>query len=195
MSTKAQIVKAMVFPVVMHGCESWTIKKSEHQRIDAFGLWCYKGLLRVPWTARRSNQSILKEILNIFNINISWIFIGRTDAEAIILRPHDAKSWLIWKDHDAGKDWGQKEKGATEDERIGWHHQLNGQEFEQTPGDGEGQGSLLCCSLLGRKESETWLGNWTATLSSIYITVYQECNSIMSKKQQCAYLNFTILYW
>ena len=108
-------------------------------------------LLRVPWIARGSNQSILKEILNIFNINTSWILIGRTDAEATILRPHDAESWLIWKDPDAGKDWGQKEKGATEDEMTGWHHRLNREESEQTPGDGEGQGSLLCCSPLGHK--------------------------------------------
>ena len=88
-------------------------------------------LLRVPWTARRSNQSILKEILNTLNINISWIFIGRTDAEATILRRHDAKSWLIGKDLDAGKDWRQEEEGPTEDEMVGWYHWLDWHEFEQ----------------------------------------------------------------
>ena len=100
-------------------------KKAESQRIDAFELWCWKRLLRVPWTARKCNQFILKEI------NQSWVFIGRTDVEAAtsILWPPDAKSWLIWKDPDAGKDWGQEEKGTTEDETVGWHHQLNGQEF------------------------------------------------------------------
>ena len=85
--TKVHLVKAMVFPVVMYGCESWTIKKAEHQKIDAFELWCWRRLLRVPWIARRSNQSILKEI-------IYWVFIGRTDAEAEtpVLWPHHAKS-------------------------------------------------------------------------------------------------------
>ena len=96
--------------------------------------------------------------------NQSWIFIGRTDAEAEapILWIPDAKSWLIWKDPDAGKDWRREEKGTTEDEMVGWHHQLNGHEFEQTLGDSEGQGSLACCSPWGRKESDMteWL-NWT----------------------------------
>ena len=122
--SKVCLVKAMVFPVVMYGCESWIIKKAEHWRIDALELWCWRRLLRVPWTARRSNQSILKEI--------SRIFFGKTDAEAETptLWPPDAKNWLIWKDLDAGKYWRQEEKGMTEDEMVGWHHQLNGHEFE-----------------------------------------------------------------
>ena len=93
--TKVHIVKVMVFPVVMYGCESWTIKKAEDQRIDDFELWCWRRFLRVPWAARRSNQSILKEI-----------FIRRMDAEAEapILWPPDAKSQLIGKDPDTGKD-------------------------------------------------------------------------------------------
>ena len=95
--------------------------------------------------------------------NQSWIFIGLTDAEAEapILWPPDAKSWFILKDPDAGKDWKWKEKGTTEDEMVGWHHWLNGHEFEQTPGDGEGQGSLVCCSPRDHKESDTtdWLNN------------------------------------
>ena len=94
--------------------------------------------------------------------NQPWIFIGRTDAEAPILWPPDAKSGLIWKDPDAGKDWGQEEKRVTKDEMVGWHHRLNGLEFEQTPGDREGQGSLVCCSLWGCKESDMIEGlNWT----------------------------------
>ena len=92
---------------------SWTIKKAKHRRIDAFELWCWRRLLRVPWTARRSNQSILKEIR-------PGLFIGRTDAEAEIpiLWPPDVKSWLIWEHPDAGKDWRQEEKGMTEDEML-----------------------------------------------------------------------------
>ena len=86
--------------------------------------------------------------------NQPWIFIGRTRAEAPILWPPDAKSRLIGKDPDAGKDGGQEEKGMTEDEMVGWHHWLNGCKCEQTPGDGEGQGSLACCSPWGRKESD-----------------------------------------
>ena len=113
--TKVRLVNAMVFPVVMYGCESWTVKKAECQRIDAFELWCWRRLLRVPWTARRSNQSILKEI------HQSWVFFGRNDAKAEtpVLWPPDAKSRLIGKDPDARRDWGQEEKGMTEDEMAG----------------------------------------------------------------------------
>ena len=96
--------------------------------------------------------------------NQSWIFIGRTDVEAEtpILRPPDTKSWLIWKDPDAGKDWGLKEKGTTEDEMVGWHHWLNGHEFWWTPGVGDGQGGLVCCGSWGCKESDmTERLNWT----------------------------------
>ena len=95
--------------------------------------------------------------------NQLWIFIGRTndEAEAPILRPPDAKSWLIRKDPDVGKDWRQEEKWATEDQMFGWRHWLNGHEFEQTPGESEGQGSLACCSPLGHKEADMteWLNN------------------------------------
>ena len=113
---KVRLVKAMVLPVVMYGCESCTVKKAEHRRIDAFELWCWRRLLRVPWTARRSSQSILRDH--------PWVFFGRNDAKAEtpILWPPHAKNWLIGKDSDAGKDWGQEEKGTTEDEMAGWHH-------------------------------------------------------------------------
>ena len=97
-------------------------KEAERWRIDAFELWCWRRLLRVPWTARRSNQSTLKEM--------SWIFIGRTDgdAETPVLWPPDEKNWLTRNDPDAGKDW-RREKGMTEDEMVGWHHRLNGHEW------------------------------------------------------------------
>ena len=147
--TKVHLVKAMVFPVVVYGCESWTIKKAEHQKIDAFELWCWRRLLRVPWTqGDQASQSWFG--------NQSWIFIGSTDAEveAPILWPSDVKSQLTGKNPDGEEDWGQEEKGVTEDEIIGWHHQLNGREFEQTPGDSEGLGNLECYSPWRQKESE-----------------------------------------
>ena len=110
--TKARLVKVMVSPVVVCGCESWTIKKTGHWRIDAFEMWCWRRLLRVPWTARRSNQIHPKG-------DQSWIFIGRTDneAETPILWPPDVKNWLLGKDPDAGKDWRQEEKGMK---RMRW---------------------------------------------------------------------------
>ena len=111
--TKVHLVKAMIFLVVMYGCESWTIKKAEHQKIDAFELWCWRRFQRVPWTARSNYQ--------IFKRNQPWIFTGRTvaEAKALILWPPDAKSELIGKDPDAGKDWGQEEKGDDR-EWDGW---------------------------------------------------------------------------
>ena len=132
LSTKVHLVKATVFPVVMYECERWTVKKDECRRIAAFELWCWRRLLRVPWTARRSNQSTLK--------NQSWVFFGRTDveAEAPTLWPPYVKSWLIWKEPDAGKDWGQEEKGTAKDEMVGWHHRLDGHGFGWTPGVGDG---------------------------------------------------------
>ena len=111
---KVCLVKAMVFPVVMYGCESWTIKKVECRRIDAFELWCWRRLLRVPWTARRSNQSILKEVSP--GISLEGMMLK------LKLWPPHAKSWLVGKDSDAGRDWGQEDKGTTEDEMVGWHH-------------------------------------------------------------------------
>ena len=124
--TKAHIVKAMVFPVVMYGCESWTVKKVECWRIHAFKLWCWKRLLWVPWTARRSNQSILKDINHEHSLKRLMLKLN-----ILIFWPR-MWSWLIGKESDARKDWGQEEKEVTEDEVVGWHHWLNGCEFEQT---------------------------------------------------------------
>ena len=122
-SNKVYLVKAMVFPVVMYGCESWTVKKAEHQRIDAFELWCWKRLLRVPWTARRSNQSILKETSPGISLEGMMLKLKLQYFGHLMQR-------LIGKDSDAGRDWGQEEKGTTEDEMAGWHHGLDGPESE-----------------------------------------------------------------
>ena len=154
MLTKVCIVKAMVFPVVMYGCASWTIKKAESQRIDAFQLWCWRRL-KSPLDCKEIKPANPKG-------NQPWIFIGRTDAETPIHWPPDAKSWLIGKDPDARRDWGQAKEEATEDEMAGWHHRLNGHEFEQTLGDGEGQGrpGTLQSMVL---QSQIWLSDWTTT--------------------------------
>ena len=144
----------MVFPMVMYGCESWTVKKAERRRIDSFEQWCWRRLLRVPWTVRRSIQSILKI----------------SPGETPILWPLDAKSWLIGKDPDAGKDWGQEEKGTTEDEMVGWHHWLDGHGFEQTLGVGDGLENLACCSPWGCKELDMTEGlNWPDFIFYLFI--------------------------
>ena len=146
----------MVFPVVMYGCESWTIKKSWAPKN-----WCF-------WTVvlEKTLESPLdsKEIQPVYpKGDQSWIYIGRSDDEdeTPILWPPDRKSWHIWKDPDAVKDWRQEEKVMTEDEMVGWHHWLNGHEFEQALGDGEGQGGLACCSPWGRKKLDgtEWLND------------------------------------
>ena len=137
--TKVCIVKAIVFPVVMYGWESWTIKKAEHRRIDVFEMWCWRTFLRAPWTARSKPVNPTG--------NQPWMFIGRTDVKVPILWPPDVKSQLIGKDPNTGKGWGQ-EKGTIEDERVAWHHRLNGHEFEQISGDSEG-----CAAVHGISES------------------------------------------
>ena len=164
--TKVHLIKT-IFPVVMYGCESWTIKKAESQRIDAFELWYWRRLLRVP----------CKEIQPVHpKGNQSWMFFGRTDTEAEtpILWPPDVKSWLIWKDPDSGRDWRQEEKGRTENEMAGWHLWVDGHEFEQELEVGDGQGSLACCSPWGHKELDVtdWL-IWTElNLLCVYLFVY-----------------------
>ena len=155
--TKVHLVKAMVFPVVIYGCESWTIKKAERQRIDAFELWCWRKLLRVPWTARRSNQSILKEVspeysLEGLRLKLKLQYFGHlmwgTDSfeKTLMLGKIESRrrrGWqrMRWLD---GITW------------LNWH------EFEQAPGDAEGQGSLACCNPCGCKELDTTERlNWT----------------------------------
>ena len=129
-ANKVHLVKAMVFPVVMYGCESWTIKKAERWRIDAFELWCRRRLLRVPWTAKRSNQSILKEISPEYSLQGLMLKLK--------LQYFGHLMWRTDSFPDAGKDWRQEEKGTKEDEMVGWHHRLDGHGFGWTPGVGDG---------------------------------------------------------
>ena len=158
--TKVRLVKFMLFPVVMYGCKSWTVKKAEH--FFVLLNWCF-------WTVvlEKTLKSPLdcKEIQSVHSKgDQSWGFFGRSDAEAEtpVLWPPHARSWLIGTDSDDGRDWGQEEKGTTEDEVAGWHHQLKGHESEWTPGVGDGQGSLACCDSWGRKELDTTERlNWT----------------------------------
>ena len=144
--TKVHLVKAVVFPVVMYGCESWTIKNAEHWRIDAFELWCWRRLLRVPWTARRSNQSILKEISPgcslqglMLKLKLQYFghLMGRTDSLE--------KTLML------GKIEGRRRRGR---QRMRWLDSITDSmdvEFEQAPGVGDGQGGLMCCSPWGLK--------------------------------------------
>ena len=142
----------MVFSVAMYGWESWTMRKAEYRRIDAFELRCWRRLLRVPWTARKSNQCILKEISPEYSLEELTLKLKLQYFGHLIQR----------KDPDAGKDWRKEEKGTTEDDMVGWHHQLNGHEFEQALGIGDGQGRWVCCSPWGCKELDmTERLNWT----------------------------------
>ena len=158
--TKVRLVKAMFFPVVVYGCESWALKN-----------WCF-------WTVvlEKTPESPLdcKEIQPVhFEGDQPWDFFGRTDAKAEtpVLWPPHVKSWLIGKDSDAGRDWGQDKKGTTEDEMAGWHHWLDGRESQWTPGVGVGQGGLACCNSWGCKESDTTERLiWSDLISHPYMT-------------------------
>ena len=155
LSTKVHLVKAMVFPIVIHVWmweldyeESWAPKN-----------WCFSTVVLEKTLESPLDFKVIKLVGD-----QSWIFTERTDvqAETPVLRPPDVKNWLIRRDLDAWKDWRQEEKQMTQYEAVGWHHWLNGQEFEQAPGAGDGQRSLVCCSPWGRQESDLteWL-NWT----------------------------------
>ena len=139
----------------MYGCESWAIKKAGCRRIDAFELWCWRRVLKVPWTARKFNQEIGKEISPEYSL----------EGLMLKLKQSDGTNWLIGEDPDAGQDWRQEEKGMTEVKMVGWHHQLDGHKSEQTPGDSDGQGGLASRSSCGHEESDTteWL-NWAPLL-------------------------------
>ena len=146
----AHLVKAMVFPEFMYGSDSWTIKKAEHTGIDAFQLWCWRRLLRVPWSARRSNQSILKEIspgcsLEGLMLKLKLQYSGH------LMRTIDS----FEKTPMLGKIEGRRRKGTTEDEMVGWHHRLDGHGFGWTLGVGDGQGGLAYCGSWGHKQSDT----------------------------------------
>ena len=165
LSRKVRIVKTLVFLVVMYRCDNWTIKQVWEPKNWCFQTGVLEKTLESPLDCTEIKPLTPKG-------NQPWIFIGRTDneAEAPILWPLDGKSQLIGKDFDAGKDWRQEEKGTTEDEMVGWHHQLNGHEFERALGDSEGQGILVCCSPWGHKELDMteWLNNketWWACIA------------------------------
>ena len=147
--TMVHLVKAMVFPVVMYGCESWTVKKAEHRRIDDFELWCWRRLLRVPWTARRSNQSILKEISPEYTLEGLMLKLKLQYFSHLMRRADLFEKTLMME------GTGGKKRRGWQDEMAGWHHWLNGREFEWTPGVGDGQGRLACCDLWGHKEWDT----------------------------------------
>ena len=154
--TKVCLVKAMVFPVVIYGCESWTIKKAECWKNWCFQLWCWRRLLRVPWTAGRSNQSILTEISSGCSL-VRMMLKVKLQSFGHLMRRVDSLEKT-----DAGRDWGREEKGTTEDEMAGWHHGLNGHESEWTLGVGDEHGDLACCDSWGCKESDTTEQlNWT----------------------------------
>ena len=158
--TKVHLVKGMVFPVVMCACESWAVKKADYWRIDAFELWCWRRLLRVPWTARRSNQCILKEIspgcsLEGMMLKLKLQYFGHLMGRVDSLEKTDAE-----------RDWGQEEKGMTEDEMAGWHHRLDAHEFGWTLGVSDGHGGLVWCDSWGLKESDTTERlNWTDSIN------------------------------
>ena len=150
--SKEHLVKAIVFPVVMYGCESWTVKKAEHQRMDAFELRCWRRLLRVHWTARRSNQWVLREISPDYSLEGLMLRLKLQYFGHLMRRTDSLERPCCWERLKTGGE------GATEDETVGCHHWLKGREFEQLLGDSEGQGSLACYSPWGHKESDTTEG-------------------------------------
>ena len=148
MLTKVHLVKAMVFPVVIYGCESWTKKKAEHQKIDAFELWCWRRLLRVPWIARRSNQSILKEINTKYSLERLLLKLKLQCYGHLMQRTYSLEKNLM-----LGKTEGRRRRGR---QRMRWLDGITDSmdEFEQALGVGDGQGSLACCSPWGCKMSD-----------------------------------------
>ena len=168
--TKVRLVKAMVYPVVMCGCESWAVKKAERQRINAFALWCCRRLLRVPWTARRSHQSILKEISPGCSLEGLMLKLKLQYFAHLKVLTHWKRLWC-WE------GLGQEEKGTTENEMAGWHHRLDGCGFGWTLGVGDGQGGLACCNSWSRKELDTTERlNWTELLKIRYASLLTHCS-------------------
>ena len=145
--TKVHLVNAMVFPVVMYGCETWTVKKAEHQRIDAFELWCWRRLLTVPWTAVRSNPSLLKEISPEYSLEGLMLKLKLQYIDHLMQRTDSLEKTLMLGKIE-GRKRGQQRMSGWMDHRLNWH------EFEQAPGVGDGQGGLACCSPWSCKESD-----------------------------------------
>ena len=161
----------MVFPVVRYGCESWTVKKAEHRRIDAFELWCWRRLLRVPWTARRSNQSILKEISPEISLEGMMLKLKLQYFGHLMGRVDSLEKTLM-----LGGIGGRRRRGWQRMRWLDWHHWLDGRESEWTPGVGDGQGGLACCYSCGRKELDT-------TERLIWSDLIQSKSLVQSMKQ------------
>ena len=149
----------MVFPVVMYGCESWTVKKAERWRIDAFELWCWRRLLRVPWTTRKSNQSILKEISPEYSLERLMLKLKLQYFGHLMKRVNSLEKTLM-----LGKIEGRRRRGLTKEGMVGWHHWLKGHESEQTPGDSEGQGTWRA-AVHGITKCWTRLNDWITTIT------------------------------
>ena len=164
--TKVHLVKTMVFPVVMYGCESWTIKNIDCERFDGFWVWHWRRLLRVPWTAKRFNQSILKEISPEYSLEGLMLKL-RLQYFGYLMRRTDSLENILM----LGNTEGRRRRGQQR-MMFKWHHQLDWRKSEQASGVGDGQESLVCCSPWGRKESEKteWL-NWTKLR-------YRYCNHV-----------------
>ena len=148
--TKVHLVKAMIFPVVMYGCESWATKKAEHWRTGVFEPWFWRRLLKVSWIAGRSNQFILKEISPEYSLEGLMLKLKPQYFGHLMRRSDSLEKTLM-----LGKIKGRRKRGRQRMRWLGWHHRLNGHEFEQSPGVGDGQGSLGCCSPWGFKDLDT----------------------------------------
>ena len=184
----------MVFPVVMYGCESWTVKKAEHRRIDAFELWCWRRLLRVPRAARRSNQSILKEISPGISLDRMMLKLKRQYLAT------SCKELTHWKRLWFWEGWGQKKKGTTVDEMARWHHWLDGRESGWTLGVGEGQGGLACCNSWGRKESDMterliWPDTVMCLVTHTYPTLCKPIDCSLPESSVCGDCPGKNKYW
>ena len=157
--TNVHLVKALVFPVVMYRCESWTIKKAEHWRIDAFEPWLWRRLLGIPWSARRSNQSILKETNPEYSLEGLILKLQLQYFGYLMQRIDSLEKTLMLGKIEGRRRRGLQRKRWLDGIMVGRHHWLHGHEFEQTPRDGEEQGNLACCSPWGPKELDTtkWL--------------------------------------
>jgi len=179
--TKVRLFKAMVFPVVMYGCESWTVRKAEHWRIDAFEQWCCGRLLRVPWTARISNQSILKDISP--GCSLEGVMLK------LKLQYFGCLMWRVDSLEKTLKLGGIGGRRMIEDEMAGWHHWLNGHEFEWTPGVDDGQRGLACLDSWGCKESDT-----TALLNDKWLICSSHHHTVLSCHTTCPCSTFLLPY-
>ena len=174
MLTKFCLVKAMIFPVFIYGCESWTIMKAESWRTDAFKLWCWRKLLRVLWAARRSNQPILKEISSEYSLEGLMLKLRLQYFGHLVQRTDSLEKTLM-----LGKDWSQKEKGATEDEMVGWHHWLNGHWVWASSRSWWWTGKPGMLQSMGlQRVGQDWVTDWTElnwTSTSLYFAKYCTC--------------------